>query len=134
MLKEAKLLYIPGISSFMTPPNTYDIIGNPQFPSLIPYYSTDFSEGMNFWQRTLNLFYYIMDYRTRRETLDILDEKAKSVFGQDLPFIGDLENKIDLVLVNSHPAIDLPELLLPNVIQVGGLQVQEPKPLHQVLI
>lgn len=118
----------------MTPPNTYDILGNPQIPSLIPYFSSDLSSKMTFWERSLNLFYYIMDYKNRRDTLNILDEMAKNIFGQDLPFIGDIERKIDLVLVNSHPAIDFPELLLPNVIQVGGLQVKEPKPLPEVKI
>ncbi|XP_026462537.1 UDP-glucuronosyltransferase 2B17-like [Ctenocephalides felis] len=115
----------------MTPPNTYDILGNPQVPSLIPYYSTDFSGDMSFWQRSLNLFYYFMDYRNRRRTMNILDPMAREVFGQDLPFIGDLEREIDLVLVNSHSGMDLPELLLPNVIQVGGLQVKEPKKLPE---
>lgn len=66
--------------------------------------------------------------------MNILDPMAREVFGQDLPFIGDLEREIDLVLVNSHSGMDLPELLLPNVIQVGGLQVNEPKKLPEVRV
>lgn len=59
---------------------------------------------------------------------------AKKVFGSDYPYMGDLEYKTVIALVNSHPAIDFPEPLGPNVIPVGGLQILEPKPLPKVYI
>lgn len=57
---------------------------------------------------------------------------AKQVFGNDYPYMGDLELKTIIALVNSHPAIDFPEPLAPNIIAVGGLQVMDPKPLPSV--
>lgn len=49
---------------------------------------------------------------------------AAEVFGPTLPYVGSLELKTKIALVNSHPAIDYPEPLSPNVIAVGGLQVR----------
>jgi glucuronosyltransferase len=39
-----------------------------------------------------------------------------------------------LMLVNTHPAIDFPEPMPPNVIPVAGLQIKVPKPLPEVRI
>lgn len=56
---------------------------------------------------------------------------ARKLFGPDYPYLGDLEFKTSIVLVNSHPSIDFPEALPPNIIPVGGLQVKEPEPLPE---
>lgn len=49
---------------------------------------------------------------------------ATKVFGNDLPYVGDLERHTKIALVNAHPVFDVPEPLPPNVIAVGGLQVR----------
>lgn len=51
----------------------------------------------------------------------------------DFPYLGELQKKVVLALVNSHPAADLPTPLGPNVIPVGGLQIKEPKALPEDL-
>lgn len=56
------------------------------------------------------------------------DKIMKQMLGDNLPYVGDLEKKAVLALVNSHPAIDFAESVPPNIIQVGGLQIAEPKP------
>lgn len=123
---------IVGISAFMTPPNTYELTGNPVVPSLLPFYSSFFPGDMNFWQRSLNVYYYALDSYYRRLAVENVDQMARVYFGNNLPYLGDLEKRLELALVNSHPGMDLPELLLPNTIQVGGLQVKEPKSLPEV--
>lgn len=54
-------------------------------------------------------------------------------FNYKLPFglIEHEQNSI-LALINSHPAVDYPEPLTPNTIEVGGLQIQEPLSLPKV--
>lgn len=54
---------------------------------------------------------------------------AERVFGPDLPNLHDLERTAQLALVNTHPAVDFFEPLPPNIIPVGGLQVQPAQPL-----
>lgn len=51
---------------------------------------------------------------------------------KDLPSLKDLEHRSVLMLVNTNNAIDFSEPLQPNVVQVGGLQIMEPKALPDV--
>lgn len=53
----------------------------------------------------------------------------KKIFGGDLPYGSELDKMADLMLVNSNPAVDYPDSLSPNIVQVGGLQIKEAKPL-----
>lgn len=46
----------------------------------------------------------------------------------------DFEQRTALMLINTDNAVDFPEPLQPNVVQVGGLQIAEPKPLRNVKI
>lgn len=48
------------------------------------------------------------------------------------PPVDMLEKKTTLIFVNSDDATDFPQPLQPNVIQVAGLQIVEPKPLPEV--
>jgi hypothetical protein len=56
------------------------------------------------------------------------DKKTKEMFGPNTPYIGDLEKSMALALVNSHLALEFAEALPPNIIEVAGLQIKEPKP------
>jgi UDP:flavonoid glycosyltransferase YjiC (YdhE family) len=51
----------------------------------------------------------------------------KKIFGKNTPYADDLDKMTSLMLVNSNPAVDFPESLPQNIIQVGGLQIKEPK-------
>lgn len=57
-----------------------------------------------------------------------IDKQMKLLFGSDTPYAGDLEKVMVLMLVNSNPAVDYPDSNPPNIIQVGGMQIKEPKP------
>lgn len=48
------------------------------------------------------------------------------------PCLSDIERKTVLALINTHPAFDGPEPMPPNVIPVGGLQIEEPKKIPDV--
>ena len=48
------------------------------------------------------------------------------------PPIDEIVQKLEFIMVNSNEFVDYPRLLPPNVIQVGGLQIKEPKDLPKV--
>jgi glucuronosyltransferase len=56
-----------------------------------------------------------------------IDKQMKEIFGKKTPYADDLDRMTSLMLVNSNPAVDYAESLPPNIIQVGGLQIKEPK-------
>lgn len=58
---------------------------------------------------------------------------AKRFFGPDLPDLSDLVYKINLLLVNSHFSVNQARPTVPNFVEVGGLHINEPKPLPEVL-
>lgn len=57
---------------------------------------------------------------------------TREKFKFEFPPIKELSRKTAIILVNSDNAIDLPEPLQPNMIQVGGLQIVDAKPLSEV--
>jgi hypothetical protein len=49
-----------------------------------------------------------------------------------LPTAYELDRKTSLLLVNSNNALDVARENPPNVIEVGGIQIRDPKPLSEV--
>lgn len=56
----------------------------------------------------------------------------KERYNFDFPSVKKLSQQTTVMLVNTDIAIDFPEPLQPNMIQVGGLQIAEAQPLPQV--
>ncbi|XP_055841019.1 UDP-glucosyltransferase 2-like [Episyrphus balteatus] len=119
-----------GMSAYHNPPITMDYMSNPYFPAYVPFPSTTFKTEMNFWQRLENtlLIIYETGYR-RLLTTPKLDAMARKYFPFDFPHIDELGKRTAVALVNSHPATNYVEPLPPNVIEVGGMQILDPKPL-----
>ncbi|EAT45661.1 AAEL003076-PA [Aedes aegypti] len=120
-----------GVTAFNIPPYTVDFIGGHKYPAYIPYYTLTYDTDMTFFQRLENLFIYTVDYFYRNyyyipKTDEML--RRMPVF-RDGPYLGDLDRKMKLMLVNSHHSVDFPEPIPQNMIQVGGLQIIPPKPL-----
>lgn len=77
-------------------------------------------------------FYKNFNSRCQKyDLLPALETKAKSRFNFEA-HLQELQEKTVLMFVNTNNAVDYPEPLQPNVIQVGGLQVVDPKPLPEV--
>lgn len=51
-----------GVTPFLNPPITSDLIGNQMFPSYIPHWVTDYDVDMTFMERVHNSLIYIYEY------------------------------------------------------------------------
>ncbi|KAG4073664.1 hypothetical protein HA402_000888 [Bradysia odoriphaga] len=127
---------VVGVTAFNIAPCTVDVIGGHTHYGYIPYLSLNYDMDMNLWQKLHNLWIYAYDYIQRNYYfMPFIDEMLTKNFGPDYPGGRELELKTVLALVNSHPSIDFPEPLPPNVIPVGGLQIRSPpRPLPKELI
>ncbi|XP_055626412.1 UDP-glucosyltransferase 2-like [Toxorhynchites rutilus septentrionalis] len=120
-----------GVTAFNIPPYTVDLIGGHKYPAYIPYYTLTYDTDMNFFQRLQNSFIYTVDYLYRNyvfipKTDQVI--RRNNAF-KDTPYLGSLDRKMILMLVNSHHSVDFPEPIPTNMIQVGGLQILPSKPL-----
>lgn len=52
---------IVGVSPFLNPPNTINVIGGHKYSSYVPHYRTDFPQIMNFYQRFQNYLLYLVE-------------------------------------------------------------------------
>ncbi|XP_055843263.1 UDP-glycosyltransferase UGT5-like [Episyrphus balteatus] len=123
-----------GMSAFHNPPITMDLMSNHYFPAYIPYHSTTYSPVMDFWQRLENTLIFMADTAYRRMVfVPRVDDLVRPYFSSNMSYLGDISKHTAIALVNSHPAINFVEPLPPNVIEVGGMQMLEPKPLPKDL-
>lgn len=60
--------------------------------------------------------------------MPVMDKIAREAVGENMRYLGDIEQDTILSLINADPAINIVEPMPPNVISVGGLQITEPKP------
>ncbi|XP_063241754.1 UDP-glucosyltransferase 2-like [Bacillus rossius redtenbacheri] len=115
-------------------PWTHARIGNPDHPAYVPSYFLPYTSRMNFWQRLTNTVYNVLikagnDFYGNRPTSAVMRE----FFGEDVPSVEELASNASLVLVNSHFSVTGPRPAVPAFVEVGGIQIQEPKKLPQDL-
>lgn len=123
------------ISAFSIPPYTYQVTGIPTFPSFMPHLVSDYTPDMGFYRRGWNFVYYAFDWFYRKYVVMVnVNRKAKKLFGPQLPQIQEIEKRTQLTLVNIDFSIDYPQLLPPNVIPVGGLQIGRTEEMPKVNI
>lgn len=59
-----------------------------------------------------------------------VDQLVRQKFNYtDMPYVGELEQRSQIMLVNTNPTLDALEPLPPNVIAVGGAHIKDPTPL-----
>ncbi|CAH1957676.1 unnamed protein product [Acanthoscelides obtectus] len=100
------------------------IFANPAPAAFIPNVFSGYTGFMNFWQRVRNLFLnsYVNLYR---RTFDQPFQRA--VLNQWISGIelDDAMKNVSLILLNSLPGITEPVPHMPNMIEIGGLHVEE---------
>ncbi|CAG9854774.1 unnamed protein product [Phyllotreta striolata] len=124
-IKKWGILFL-GISSLGVFPHSHDSLGNPTHPVVSPdmmlaSFSRFQSLLYNFWYRML-YYWYI---------LPKADRIARKHFGDDMPYLGDIERNMSLLLVNNNPIIHAVRPNVPNIVEISQLHISEKKPLPQ---
>ncbi|XP_046999933.1 UDP-glucosyltransferase 2-like isoform X2 [Schistocerca americana] len=119
-----------GITSSNALPTVHDRVGNPEHPAYTEQYDLSLKAPFNFWERVygtvMHQAFRILDWWA---TDARVDSKVREVFGEDTPPLEHVFRNTSLVLVNSHWSMDQPLPTVPAFVEVGGLHLEEPKPL-----
>ncbi|KAL1509622.1 hypothetical protein ABEB36_004332 [Hypothenemus hampei] len=128
MLGWSWYFHIPSIimTSSANLPWVSERFGLPDNPSYIPTYFAGYKSEMNLYERIHNTWtlleakflYHI--YSSRPSNI-----VAKKFFGEELPDLEVLAKETSLQLVNTHFSVNNVRPLVPNVIEVAGLHIQE---------
>uniref|UniRef100_A0A8D8D8F3 UDP-glucuronosyltransferase 2B15 n=1 Tax=Culex pipiens TaxID=7175 RepID=A0A8D8D8F3_CULPI len=128
-----KFNYPPLVSltPFNNPPYSVDVVGGHKQFAYTPYFALNYDSKMNFQQRAYNTLLCLLSSAYRNwYIMPQLDRKVRSFFQYpDMPYLADLEQRTQLMLVNTNPALDALEPLPPNVIAIGGAHIKDPEPL-----
>lgn len=107
---------------------------NPDNPSYIPNNELDYSTQMSFLERLENT---VVGMYHRLVWKYLIEEPANKLvryhFGKETPNLSDLSYQVSAMLVNTHFSLTFPRPQVPNVIDVGGIHVEKPKKLPQVI-
>ncbi|XP_070496786.1 UDP-glycosyltransferase UGT4-like [Chironomus tepperi] len=105
--------------------------------SHVPHFVSYSTDNMNFMERLENIFVSLYDAIGRKfYYLPKMTELARKAFeklenqqGGRLPSVEQLEKKISVHLINSHPALSYPRPKMPGMVDIAGVHIKALKPL-----
>ncbi|GAB0099858.1 UDP-glucuronosyltransferase [Sergentomyia squamirostris] len=121
-----------GATAFYSASISSQLTGAPLTPSFVPS-GFFYIETSTFLDRVMN---HVMVYLDHIMKEYFLAAEINNAIRKDFPKgsdVRDIQTRTKLVLVNKNPAVDIMETIMPNVIPVGGLQVQRTKSLPEDL-
>lgn len=110
-----------GVSSMDITTFGHEAIGNPTNPALYTDFVVPYDSKMSYLERLSNTLNYIgvslyfNCYMYPRE-----DTSVKKYFGENISQLRDIQRKVSMVFLNTHPVLHDVRPLMPNVIQIGG--------------
>ncbi|KAG5887594.1 hypothetical protein JTB14_025753 [Gonioctena quinquepunctata] len=132
----AKKFNVPivGMISSTVMPWTVSSFGSPDNPAFIPNHFLGNSDRMTFLGRLENTVIYLWNRLTYKYQMLVPgNEYSKKYLGLDVLDETDIMKNISILLMNAHFSLNLPKPLVPNIIEVGGLHLGEPKRLPEDL-
>lgn len=122
-----------GVTSMGVMSTTHDAVGNPAHPILHPDFLLPLDEDMSFFEKIeAVLFALRFKYDYYNINLPHFDKFARRFFGEDMPYLGDLERNISLLFLNTNRVIHGARPYPPKVMELGRMHIAPMKPLPQV--
>ncbi|XP_050303467.1 UDP-glucosyltransferase 2-like [Anthonomus grandis grandis] len=121
------------VSTSLPLPWNNERFGVPDNPSYVPNYYGDFGAEMTLFQRAQNVWQYAVARYKFWRSMNQADQVARAFFGPQMPPLEEVAYNSSLLLSNTHFSIHDARPLPPNVIEIGGLHINPPKPLSKHL-
>lgn len=110
-----------------------NLFGNPAPSSYVPNMFASYSSHMTYFQRLHNLLVNTIDLSYRYLVYYPKENQILHEHLPDAPHLNEILYNASLILLNSHTSYQDPVPLLPNMIEIAGYHVSEPKPLPKDL-
>ncbi|KAF2887189.1 hypothetical protein ILUMI_18984, partial [Ignelater luminosus] len=121
------------VSAFGSSLLSHKVTGNPSPYSYVPNIYTTGSDEMSFSERVMNTLSTIFFELNERFFHEAGQDKILHKFFPDAPPVANLIKNISLVFLNSDLSYESPRPYVPNMIQIGGIHVEEPSKLDKDL-
>uniref|UniRef100_A0A7G3B3G6 Putative udp-glucuronosyl and udp-glucosyl transferase n=1 Tax=Lutzomyia longipalpis TaxID=7200 RepID=A0A7G3B3G6_LUTLO len=115
---------------------TDELVGNPYNPAYSPNLFLGSPNKMTFTERIVNaLLSLFVEISYQYLYLPAQEALYQRFFAPlqpkdgKLPALEDLIHNVSSVFVNSHPGFHYPRALMPNIVEIGGIHIREPKKL-----
>jgi glucuronosyltransferase len=102
-------------------------------PAYLPHPYLRYSDRWDFFDRAENTFLYLhslLFYKLYSEY--VFDRVALKFFGPSIPPIGQVIRNASMMFLNTHHSFNKARPMVPNVVDVGGINVKPAKPLSKV--
>lgn len=106
--------------------------GLPYNPAYFPNDCGEFATNVEFLQRVENSLMYVFGNFMYDRWRAMYDEMAPRIFGPGVPSLQHVIGNISIMLVNSHFAFQLSRPMVPNVVEIGGVNIARKKDLSEV--
>lgn len=118
---------IIGITSLGAPLVALDTLANPSHPIVAPEMNLPLTRNLSLKERLLSVLYafYVRIYYWL-VVLPREDQNIRKHLDSELPYIGDIERSLSVLLMNRNPVFHRVIPLNPNTIDLGGISVQSP--------
>ncbi|KAG5679792.1 hypothetical protein PVAND_009330 [Polypedilum vanderplanki] len=123
---------IIGITSYDTFNDNHEWNGNEANPILHPEKFFSFIQGpLTFSERFKVFAFFIMKNFFLTSKFDkIIQELIEKFYPNYSINFDNLRNRVEFIMVNTHPALGFIRPILPNTIQLGFMHIEEPKPIE----
>lgn len=125
---------IIGFHSTILAPWVADKLALPLNPAVVPSNFLPFSTKMTFCERVHNSIVtwgHILFNRYYMAPSD--KEVVKKYFGdEEAEQVQKVSGNISLILLNTHYTVNLPRVMLPNVVEIGGIHIRKAKDVPKV--
>lgn len=114
------------LTAFASTTWSYDLVKSPIFPSYMPNIINPYTDQMTFFERMYNSFtFWFEELALHFYYIPMQQQLMEETFPntENWPAFSEIRQNVSLVLINSHPTINTPRPYLPNMIDVGGLQI-----------
>jgi glucuronosyltransferase len=120
-----------GISAIGVGSPVHDMLGNAVTPAVHSELILPYQHGrMSFFQRLHSFLLFSGTKYVLQPIFEIMGmRQARRFFMNSTASLSDLEDRVEVMFVNTNPILDYARPITPNTIQLGSMHVHPPKPL-----